>query len=180
MGELEKTLIVITGDHGETVSSYPVGHGLALTREEVFTPFILSNPKLFGASLTSRLTTNHLDIAPTVAHLMGWAAANDWLGRDVLAESIPARAMFVQTKLTQIQGVVDNGILYVNEISRQRGQLFDTSDGSERLIHHDDLLTRYQALNETFQKWAVWHHLARASAQLDASAATQPASADAH
>jgi membrane-anchored protein YejM (alkaline phosphatase superfamily) len=167
MGQLEKTLIVITGDHGETVSSYPVGHGLALTREEVFTPFILSNPKLFDSSLTSRLTTNHLDIAPTIAHLAGWATSADWLGRDLLAEEIPARATFVQTKLTQIQGVVDNGMLYVHDPSRHREQLFDTSGPTARPIRQDDLLPRYRALNETFQKWAVWRHLARASEQLD-------------
>jgi hypothetical protein len=178
MGLMEKTLIVVTGDHGETVSSYPVGHGLALTREEVFTPFILSNPKLFPSALNSKLTTNHMDIAPTVAHLAGWKAAPDWLGRDLLAEQIPARAMFVQTKLTQIQGVVDNGMLFVYEASRHRGQLFDTSAvATERIIHSDDLLLRYQALNETFQKWAIWHHLAEASQQLDlATSATEASS----
>jgi hypothetical protein len=172
---LERTVIVVMGDHGETVSTYPVGHGLALTREEVFTPFIISNPTLFPSPLTSRLSTNHLDIAPTVAGLLGAKVSPQWLGRNVLAEQMPARVLFIQAKLAQIHGVIDNGLLYVYEAGRQRGQLFDTTaEGSANWPvlsptegNHATLVGRYKALDETFQKWAVWRHLARATGQLD-------------
>jgi phosphoglycerol transferase MdoB-like AlkP superfamily enzyme len=172
MNLLDNTLIAVMGDHGETVSTYPVGHGLALTREEVFTPFILSNPRLFPAPLSSRLTTNHLDIAPTVATLVGVKPPPQWLGRNLLAEEIPARVLFIQAKLAQIHGVVDNGLVYVYETSRHRGQLFDTSSGGFTPVSGSDtrasgLMSGYLALDETFQKWAVWRHLARASGQLE-------------
>jgi hypothetical protein len=68
--------------------------------------------------------------------------------------------------------VIDNGLLYVYETGRKRGQMFDTSGGKETLVASDDarsasLMPRYRSLDETFQKWAVWRHLARASRQLD-------------
>jgi arylsulfatase A-like enzyme len=172
---LDRTLIVVVGDHGETVSTYPVGHGLALTREEVYTPLIISNPTIFPTALTSRLSTNHLDIAPTVAALLGAKPSPQWLGRNLLAEQMPARVLFIQAKLAQIHGVIDNGLLYVYESGRRRGQLFDTSSPgpgnwptlSPTEAKHATLMDRYHALDETFQKWAVWRHLARASGQLD-------------
>src|SRR4029450_8136380 len=69
-GLMEKTLIVVVGDHGETVSSYPVGHGLNVSAEEMRTPFILSNPVLFPSSIESRVPSSHLDVAPTIVHLL--------------------------------------------------------------------------------------------------------------
>src|SRR5205823_12255985 len=104
-------------------------------------------------------------------HLLGARTPPQWLGRDLLADEIPARVLFIQAKLAQIHGVIDNGLLYVYESARKRGQLFDTSgDGASPLTPsdaHAALITRYQALDETFQKWAVWRHLARAAGQLD-------------
>jgi hypothetical protein len=164
---LDKTIIVVTGDHGETVSSYPVGHGLALTREEIFTPFIVSNPKLFPQTSTSNLTTNHLDIAPTILAALNVSAPSQWLGRNVFANEMPARLMFVQAKLAQIHGVIDNGLISVYECGRKRQRMYDYSTGGFELLGSSDLRTnlmpRYNSDDELFQKWSIYSHVARAT-----------------
>ena len=168
--QLDNTLIVVVGDHGETVSSYPVGHGLAMSREEVFTPFIVSNPKVFPQSQSSQLTTNHLDIAPTLMAALKLATPPEWLGRNVLADEVPARLLFVQAKLARVHGVIDNGLIYVADAGRNRQRMYDFSNGGFELVAPGDerlnLAPQYQQDDELFQKWAVWRHVARASEKL--------------
>jgi membrane-anchored protein YejM (alkaline phosphatase superfamily) len=168
---LDTTIIAVVGDHGETVSSYPVGHGLALTREEVFTPFIVSNPRLFPEPQESELSTSHLDIAPTLASLVGAKIPADWLGRNLMTEQIPARLSFIQAKLAHVHGIVDNGIIYVFEAARNRSHLFDFHTGGFSPLDATDprqsITSLYRDADETFQKWAVWRHMARASGEVD-------------
>ena len=109
-GLLDKTLIVVVGDHGETVSKYPVGHGLHVSVEELRTPFFLSNPKLFPKRVQSKLMTSHIDVPPTlVEHARACAAAAEWLGRNLLAEQIPAAMHFVTMPHSRKIGVIDHG-----------------------------------------------------------------------
>jgi len=95
-----------------------------------------------------------------VAQLLGVKAPPQWLGRNLLADDIPgARAVRPGEGWRRSTGVIDNGLLYVYETGRKRGQLFDTSAGGEALLGSGDahaalLMPRYQALDESFQKWA--------------------------
>ena len=110
---LDQTLIVVVGDHGETVSTYPVGHGLAASAEEMCTPCIFNNAKLFPVPAQSQLCTNHLDVAPTIVSLLGLTPPQEWLGRNLLAQSIPSLLQFVTiTHLRHTQCVLDDGLLY--------------------------------------------------------------------
>jgi phosphoglycerol transferase MdoB-like AlkP superfamily enzyme len=178
MNLLDNTIIVVTGDHGETVSTYPVGHGVAVSREELFTPFIVSNPKLFPSAQHSSLVTNHLDIAPTLTKLLGLTPPADWLGRDVFADEIPARLLFMQAKLARVQAVLDNGVVSVYECARQRSKLYDISNGGFEPIGDSDpriaLSSSYRQQNELFQKWAVWRHMARAAGTSEIITASTP------
>jgi hypothetical protein len=96
------------------------------------------------------------------------------MGRDVFADEMPARLMFVQSRLAKTQGVIDNGLLYVHKSTCDRQQrLFDTATADfERLEDADErmkLASRYCQSSELFEKWALWRHLSRASAKLDAA-----------
>ncbi len=124
-GLLDKTLIVLFGDHGETVSTYPVGHGIALSAEEVRTPFIISNPLLFPTAQVSCMATSHLDIAPTLAAVMGLKAPAQWLGRDLTADEVPARLQFVNILQAKITAVIDNGLMCGFDAQRNTTQLYE-------------------------------------------------------
>jgi arylsulfatase A-like enzyme len=166
-GVLDRTIIVCVGDHGETVSTYPVGHGLAMTREEVFTPFLISNLKLFPSAQRSVLSTAHLDIAPTLLSLVGLESPKEFLGRNLLAATIPPRMSFISLKHSQVSGILDNGLLYVFEAPRNRSRLMDATTSPFAPLSPTDprqsLLKDYDSLEKAFDKWATWRHLARAS-----------------
>jgi hypothetical protein len=188
---LDSTLIVVVGDHGETVSTYPVGHGLAISREEVFTPFMISNPRLFPRPQHSLIATNHLDIAPTLARLLDLMTPSEWLGRNMLAEEIPTRLLFMQAKLAKVNAVIDGGLVYVVECMRKNATLYDISNGGFERVPRGDariaLSQSYEKQNALFQKWAVWRHMARATGEPEITTvstpraeAAQPAAARVH
>lgn len=169
LGLFERTLIVVFGDHGETVSTYPVGHGLKLSLEEMRTPFILSNPVLFPSPLVSRIPTNHLDIAPVVTRLAGLRPPAEWLGRDLLADRIPARMQFVTIYHVNKVGVIDNNLLCAFDPSRDREELYDVGEKVMVPLRTDDsrraLGPAYKREYELYQAWNVEHHLRRALAE---------------
>lgn len=171
LGLFDRTLIVVFGDHGETVSTYPVGHGLNLSLEEMRTPFILSNPVLFPSPLVSRIPTSHLDIAPVVTRLVGLTPPAEWLGRDLLADRIPARMQFVTIYHVNKVALIDNDLLCAFDASGNRTGLYDTGNGAMTPLLADDprwgLAPAYERTYELYQAWNVEHHLRRALAKGD-------------
>ncbi|GAA0330981.1 sulfatase-like hydrolase/transferase [Bacillus carboniphilus] len=69
----EDTIVLFTADHGSLLGS----HGGLFQKwhnayeEAIHVPFIIHNPKLFPASVTSNLLTSHVDIVPTMLGLAG-------------------------------------------------------------------------------------------------------------
>ena len=60
---MDSTLLVITGDHGESFGAHPF-HGTQISDDVVRTPLILYNPRF--APFKSMVPTSHTDILPTV------------------------------------------------------------------------------------------------------------------
>lgn len=165
-GLMEKTLIVLVGDHGETVSTYPVGHGLAMTYEELRTPFILSNPVLFPEAQQSGLFTSHLDVAPTLAALLKLPADPQWLGRDLTAATIEPRQLFLDIDQARLRAVIDNGLLCSIDDKTGTAELLEMLP--DRLAPLDPadprhaLLPQYRQASDLYVSWAMWRHLDRA------------------
>ncbi|MCC7351474.1 MAG: LTA synthase family protein [Phycisphaerales bacterium] len=168
MNLLDNTLIVIVGDHGETVSTYPVSHGISLTPEEIWTPFIISNPKLFPNALQSRLFTSHIDVSPTLLSMVGLQSPAQWLGRDLMADSIPARVSYLTIQHAQIDAILDNGILYEWDERNGHSQLYHLDGNSMIKLEPADprrkLLDQYHQRESFFEKWVAWRHFRRAVA----------------
>ena len=75
-GVLDKTIIIIAGDHGEGLGDkIERGHGLFLYEETVRVPLIIWNKKIFPKRGTADQTVRLLDIAPTVLELCGAEAS---------------------------------------------------------------------------------------------------------
>ena len=167
-GLLDKTIIAVVGDHGETVSHYPVGHGLRVTIEEMRTPFVVSNPKLFPSGVESKINSDHLDIAPTLTRLVGVDAPSEWLGRDMFADRITDRMQFVTITQVRRTGVIDGDLLYVLDRNNGKSSMFEM--GATELIALPDAdpraaaMASYHAEADLFNGWASWRHLARADA----------------
>jgi lipoteichoic acid synthase len=79
-GLSDSTLIVITGDHGEAFKQHgTLGHGHDLYEESVHVPLLVAGPRLSAARHLGRLT-GHIDIAPTIADVLGIDAPAAWVG----------------------------------------------------------------------------------------------------
>ncbi|MEO6435650.1 MAG: sulfatase, partial [Tepidisphaeraceae bacterium] len=165
-GLFEKTLIVVVGDHGETVSSYPVGHGLRVSAEEIRTPFILANPALFPTPVESRMNTSHLDMAPTIASLLGLPAPKAWLGRDLLADAVPAQLHFASITHIRRTCLIDGELMCVLERASGKTHLYELGEATLTPLAEKDprnrFMDRYRREMDWYAGWSVWRHLARA------------------
>lgn len=167
---LDRTLVIVVGDHGETVSTYPVGHGVAVTSEEIQTPLIVANPRLFPAAQQSSIYSSHLDVAPTILGILGIPPPDAWLGRKLFDVSVPAMASHVTIHLSRSTGIVDNGLFAAFGDADPHGRLYRISAGALEPIadgnDQEPLLARYRERDQLMQTWIRYRHLLRAT-QID-------------
>lgn len=73
-GELDNTLLIITGDHGQEMNDTQLnywGHNSNFTRHQVHVPFIIAGPDTEKLS-APHIMTSHMDIPPTLLqHYLG-------------------------------------------------------------------------------------------------------------
>jgi membrane-anchored protein YejM (alkaline phosphatase superfamily) len=112
-GELDDTLLVVTGDHGEEFAENGFwGHTGNFTPEQVAVPLFVRGPGI-EPGLEAR-PTSHLDLAPTLLELLGAdpAQRGEWcLGANLLAP--PAERRRVVAGWTEIGVQSEWGILRV-------------------------------------------------------------------
>ena len=152
-GLMEKTLLVVVGDHGETVSTYPVGHGLRVSAEEMRTPFIVHNPVLFPKPIESRIVTSHLDVAPTIAALLGLTPPRQWLGRNLVADEIPAVMQFVSITHIRRTCVVDDKLVFSKMRDGKTLEMFDLGERELTPLAADDPRRQLSATYASESDW---------------------------
>ena len=91
----DRTLFVINSDHGYNLGEHDgIIGGYTLYRESVWTPFLIVGPHpRLPAGRHDALVTM-LDIAPTIADLIGLREANPWQGHSLLAARADRPVMF--------------------------------------------------------------------------------------
>jgi arylsulfatase A-like enzyme/Tfp pilus assembly protein PilF len=83
-GAAERTLIVLTSDHGESRGEHgEATHGIFAYEATLHVPLILRAPGLFGPRVVRR-PVRHIDIAPTILDALGIAPPSDLPGRSLL------------------------------------------------------------------------------------------------
>ena len=71
-GILERTIIVVAGDHGEGLGDkVETGHGIFLYEETLRVPLILHNPAVFPRSQVIESQVRLIDVAPTILEIIG-------------------------------------------------------------------------------------------------------------
>jgi arylsulfatase A-like enzyme len=72
LGERDKTLIVVTNDHGEELGERGrFGHGHQVHEEMVRAPLLISYPPLFPPGARIEEIVEHVDVAPTLLDALG-------------------------------------------------------------------------------------------------------------
>jgi arylsulfatase A-like enzyme len=97
-GLYDRTVIVVTGDHGEGFGEHGIElHGYHLYAPQTRVPLIIRVPGL--APRRAATPAGHIDILPTLVNLAGGAATPEMMGRslvDVLGGADPPRTLFQQ------------------------------------------------------------------------------------
>ena len=123
MGLLERTVVIVTADHGESLLERgALGHGTHLYEECVRVPLVVRFPGGRGpAGLRVRELVDLLDVAPTVASLFG------------ALEGTAARAFEGVSLLPVIGGARGRGVVVSR--SMQERPAYALNDGTWKLIH---------------------------------------------
>jgi len=118
---MDRTIVVVTADHGEEFYEHGrFGHGKTLYEEVVHVPLVLAGPGL-AAGVTRDDPAMLVDIAPTLAKLVGIARSANWAGRDLVAKHL-------------------SGPAYA-ELLREGGlEIYMTSDGREKYLETTEKL----------------------------------------
>lgn len=140
-GLLDKTLIVITGDHGEMLGENggPVGHGWAFTPELGNVPLIIMNPARHGYHVNGTLGSQ-IDILPTLLDLLGIPQSGSELyeGTSLYsANADPKRTIYLNTY--EQFGILESGLLFCgnrNERTRieTQGRFFSYTNNDAQTI----------------------------------------------
>ena len=123
----QDTLIVVTGDHGQAFG-YPhegYGQGRTVYEEDVHVPLMVWYPRTYKATARVPVVGSHVDLAPTIAELIGLPAAPDWQGRSLFDESHPGRAYFYVAQDHFRLAVREANWKYIYSVRDGREELYD-------------------------------------------------------
>jgi arylsulfatase A-like enzyme len=133
----DDTLVVITGDHGESFG-HPHeswGHGARLYQEAVQVPFVVWSPRLVRQGRHLKTIGSHVDVNPTVTDLLGLRADDSWHGRSLFDPGRPPRAYFYAANDDYLLGVREDGFKYVYNATAGREELYDLVKDPEEQVN---------------------------------------------
>lgn len=159
-GELENTIFVVVGDHGEAFHEHAmVTHGRSLHQETVRIPLLIHAPGLLGGEEQGQvndLPVQQIDIIPTLLGLMGLPSHPNQQGIDVLARHRIAREMKLFLCVQQIgeeYALVWNDYKYILSPA-EGGRLYSLRDDPGEFHDLADEETTRAALYEvTLKGW---------------------------
>jgi arylsulfatase A-like enzyme len=83
-GLAENTLVVVTADHGEGLLDHGhMGHGVHLYDEQVRVPLLVRLPGVIAPGIRPDAPVEMLDVAPTLAELLGVPVPVEFTGRNL-------------------------------------------------------------------------------------------------
>jgi len=123
----QDTLVLVTGDHGEAFGHPHAtwGHGARIYEENVRVPLLVWSPSLFPSGRRVATIGSHVDVMPTLAHLLGRPPAPTWEGRSLFEKDRPPRAYFYAANDDYLLGVREANWKYIYNVTRGRDELYD-------------------------------------------------------
>jgi membrane-anchored protein YejM (alkaline phosphatase superfamily) len=142
-GLLDKTIVIITNDHGEMLGEHdgPIGHGFMLSPELVNTPLIIMDPRKRGYRVNNTIGSQ-IDLLPTTLELLGIPIPADQLyqGR-ALASIGQHESRMIYLNSMQQYGVIQENRLMLGDRERENGALTSAfaiaNDGAKTLFSED-------------------------------------------
>jgi lipoteichoic acid synthase len=123
----QDTLIVVTGDHGQAFG-YPHAtyvQGRTVYEEDVHVPLMFWYPRVYKTTVRAPMIGSHVDLAPTIADLIGLPAAPEWQGRSLFDERHSRRAYFYVAEDHFRLAVREANWKYIYSVRDGRDELYD-------------------------------------------------------
>ena len=162
-GLLERTVLVVTADHGEALGERGfVTHGGLLDEASVRVPLVVRFPRGTGpAGLRVRGLVDLLDVAPTVADLFGIrhpSAPRSFEGRSLIPvlTGAPAKAAVLSRTMQERPtfALVHDRWKLVYSVKSGAAQLFDlAADPAEQTDVSNRLPVRADAMRQELARW---------------------------
>jgi arylsulfatase A-like enzyme len=152
-----KTLLVITGDHGEAFGQHDgnYGHTLFLYQENIHVPYLIAAPGLTQRQERVSRVASLVDTAPTVLDLLGLAAPAGYEGRSLLDRQT-SMALFCTDYSLGLLGLRDGRWKVIHELESGRCQMYDLEDDPEE---QNDVAEVYPERTEVYRdhlrRWAA-------------------------
>lgn len=139
--DLERTIVVITGDHGEELLERGrIGHCMTLNTYQTQVPCLVYIPGIAGRDVD--FVTCHTDLMPSVADALGWKDRPAGLGQSIF-QSVPFRYAVVAqqnwiARPVRWMIVSEDRKTIVDETSRDRLQIMSLLDLEGRILSFRD------------------------------------------
>ncbi len=150
------TLFVVFGDHGEAFGQHPgnFAHTLFAYDENVRVPMVIAVPGAISGPLRVSRVASVIDIAPTVAALLGMPPSASHDGTSLLAPGARMAFFFTDYSIGWL-GLVDGCWKYLLEIDADRSRLFDVcADPDEKVDRAGEFPQRTTAYARRVRTWA--------------------------
>ncbi len=151
-GLLDKTLVIITNDHGEMLGEHggPIGHGFMLSPELVNTPLIIMDPRKRGYRINQTIGSQ-IDLLPTTLEILGIPLPSDQLyqGHSLASIGQHENRVIYLNSMQQFAVIQDNRLM-LGDRERQNGALtsaFSIGNDGPRTLFSEDLSGASPALS---------------------------------
>jgi arylsulfatase A-like enzyme len=122
--------------------------------EDVHVPLMVWYPRMYKATTRLPGVGSHVDLAPTIADLIGLPAAPDWQGRSLFYESHPRRAYFYVAETHFRLAVREANWKYIYSVHDGREELYDLqTDPLEQRNVADQHPDRCARLRQRLTAW---------------------------
>jgi len=152
----QETLIVVTGDHGQAFG-YPhetYVQGRTVYEEDVHVPLMFWYPRLYKTTVRAPMVGSQVDLAPTIAELIGLPAAPDWQGRSLFDDRHPHRAYFYVAEDHFRLAVREASWKYIYSVRDGRDELYDLD--ADPLEQHNVAEQHPDRCDRLRQRLAAW------------------------
>lgn len=159
-GQLENTLVVVVGDHGEAFGTHAqFSHASNIYEENLHVPCLLIYPVLFNGARDNR-AGGLIDIPPTIMHLLNMPTPAQWQGTSLLGPEIKDHTFFLVPFSDFLFGSRTANWKFIYNATTETYELYDLSkDPGELKNVANDHLEIVKQEYEILAAWVQYHNL---------------------